>query len=339
MGNYLSWQNPTQYKYCWKKDSKDQRDYIHVFTIPSTQNSIKHVDLRNKCPPVYDQGQLGSCTANAIAGAYEFDQIKEQEEEPFVPSRLFIYYNERKMEGTVDKDSGAEIRDGIKSINKIGVCPEKDWPYNIEKFTEQPSDECYVIAENHKSVEYKKLIQDLEQLKQCLIQGYPFVFGFVVYESCESSSTAKTGYIPMPKPGEKILGGHAIMAVGFNDEIQHFIIRNSWGQWGDKGYGYMPYNYLINSDLSSDFWVVKRVKDIDTIEKTVLLEEYYDEVKYELIKTQSDIEESEEEEISEVEEEISEVEEEEYNNMDLNYEIEYDSHVFLPEQIIEIKIE
>jgi C1A family cysteine protease len=101
------------------------------------------VDLRDHMPEVYDQGHLGSCTANAIGGAYEYDQIKQKELEPFTPSRLFIYYNERDVEGTVEEDSGAMIRDGMKVINKIGVVPEPMWPYDIEKFKEKPSEKCY----------------------------------------------------------------------------------------------------------------------------------------------------------------------------------------------------
>lgn len=262
MGNYLSWQKSQASQYGWKKDSYDVRDQYHNFTVSNVQSSIKTVDLRDRCPPIYNQGQLGSCTANAIAGAYEFDMIKEGEKSIFTPSRLFIYYNERKMEGTVDQDSGAEIRDGIKSINRVGVCPEKMWPYDIARFTDQPTDECYVDAHDHRAVEYKRVPQNLEQLRQCLIEGYPFVYGFVVYESMETPQVAQTGIVPMPKPNEKILGGHAIMAVGFDNEKRVFIFRNSWGEsWGESGYGTMPYDYVINSDLASDFWTVRRVKD------------------------------------------------------------------------------
>lgn len=262
MGNYL-WQKSQTSHFGWKKDSYDVRDQYHNFAVSNVQSSIKTVDLRDRCPPVYDQGQLGSCTANAIAGAYEFDMIKETEKSIFTPSRLFIYYNERKMEGTVDQDSGAEIRDGIKSINRVGVCPEKMCPYDITRFTDQPPDECYVDAQNHLAVEYKRVPQNLEQLRQCLIEGFPFVYGFVVYESMKMPQVAKTGVVPMPKPSEKILGGHAVMAVGFDNEKRVFIFRNSWGEsWGDAGYGTMPYDYVINSDLASDFWTVRRVIDV-----------------------------------------------------------------------------
>ena len=108
--------------YGWKKDKPNSDDEYHNFVVSATLDNIKLVDLRSTCPAVYDQDKLGSCTANAIAAAYEYDQIKQNEKDVFIPSRLFIYYNERKMEGSIDTDSGAEIRDGIKSINVDGVC-------------------------------------------------------------------------------------------------------------------------------------------------------------------------------------------------------------------------
>lgn len=267
MGNYSSSSVSTQCekpvrKYGWKKDSKRDGDIYHCFAIYGTDSLIKKVDLREHCPEVYDQGHLGSCTANAIAGAYEFDEIFEKESSIFRPSRLFIYYNERKMEDHVNEDSGAEIRDGVQSISTVGVCPETMLPYDITKFTEEPSPECYTTALHHKSVEYKRVDQTLEQLRQCLIEGFPFVFGFMVYESFESPDVAKTGVMPMPKEGEKVLGGHAVVGVGFDDDKKVFIVRNSWGDsWGDKGYFYMPYDFILNADNASDFWTIRRVVD------------------------------------------------------------------------------
>lgn len=250
-------------KHGWIKDNEDDRDRKHFFVISPCQHFVKKIDLRDRCPPIYDQGNLGSCTANAIAGAYEFDMIKEEEKEIFTPSRLFIYYNEREMEGTVGEDSGAQIRDGIKSINKIGVCPEIMWPYDVENLTLKPMESCYNDAVDHKSIMYRRVRQNLEQMKQCLMEGFPFVFGFVVYESFDSEQAAKTGIIPMPKPGEQVVGGHAVMAVGFDTEKNWFIVRNSWGvDWGDQGYCYMPFEYLTNSDYASDFWTIERVRDL-----------------------------------------------------------------------------
>ena len=246
--------------YGWRPDDDDSRDKyrdIKAFTTNS------YIDLRHKCPKIYNQGTLGSCTANAIAAAYEFDEYKQSEKKPFMPSRLFIYYNERKMEGSVDIDSGAQIRDGIKSINRIGVVSEEAWPYDEEKFTNQPPEELYILAKKHQSVQYQRVKQDITHIKQVLQEGYPIVFGFVVYKSFETPEVAKTGMMVMPKDNDEQMGGHAVMAVGYDDKQEVVIVRNSWGEeWGDKGYFYMPYEFITNSDLASDFWTVQRVKDI-----------------------------------------------------------------------------
>jgi C1A family cysteine protease len=247
-------------KYGWRKDKADIRDKIHNYKPLLGIEHIKEFDLLKFCPEVYKQGKLGSCTANAIAAAYEFDEIKQKEENIFTPSRLFIYYNERKIEGTIKYDSGAEIRDGIKSINKIGVCSESSWPYIINNFIEKPSDLCYKEAKTHKTIKYRRIEQTLEQLKSSLFAGFPIVFGFNVYESFESQSVTDSGMMPMPKLNEKILGGHAVLAVGFDENKNCFLIRNSWGiNWGNNGYFYMPYDFISNSKYASDFWTIKNV--------------------------------------------------------------------------------
>lgn len=249
-------------KYGWKKGNGYLLTPKHMFQVLKNHMNIKYVDLRSSCPDVYDQGHLGSCTANAIGFCYHYDELKEKESEPFIPSRLFIYYNERNLEGHVDTDSGAEIHDGIQVIHTIGVCSEIEWPYNIDHFTDKPTDECYNNAKNHKTIDYRAVNQNLEQLKSALIEGYPVVFGFNVYESFESEEVAKTGIMPIPKDGEKLLGGHAVALVGFDDNNKRFIVRNSWGaNWGDKGYFYMPYEFIVNSEMASDFWTVTKTID------------------------------------------------------------------------------
>ena len=246
--------------YGWNPDIPDGRDLMYAAPPEVVAQLPDKVDLRPQCPPVYDQGQLGSCTANSIGGALEFDQIKEGQQ-PFTPSRLFIYYNEREIEGTVGSDSGAQIRDGVKSVNQLGAPPETDWPYDISKFTEKPPQQAYDDGAQHKAILYQRLTQTLNQLKGCLAAGYPFVFGFVVYESFESQEVASTGQGQLPKAGEKQLGGHAVLAVGYDESEQRFIVRNSWGAgWGMQGYFTLPYPYLLQQTLSSDFWTIRSVK-------------------------------------------------------------------------------
>lgn len=296
----------TKYKkYGWKKDLPDKRDLHFQYCnseIESAKALSKYMDLRSKCPKVYNQGKLGSCTANAIACAIQYDEIiqnnklyqvnkdnkenkennesnneitkqaikeenrdnedkkEETQSDIDVPSRLFIYYNEREMEGNVDNDTGASLRDGIKSINKVGYCNETQWPYEIDRFREKPEKSCYEYASHHKALSYKRVLQDETHIKSVINMGFPIVFGISVYESFETEETTKTGMVPMPKEGERMLGGHAIVLVGYDDSNKRFIFRNSWGEeWGDKGYGYLPYKYVCDKDLASDFWVVSKV--------------------------------------------------------------------------------
>jgi C1A family cysteine protease len=242
-------------KYGWIPDLPDQRDFLYAAPTPFQANIPPSIDLSGKCPPVYDQGQLGSCTANAIAAAIEFEQKKR-----FVPSRLFIYYNERVIEGTVASDSGAQIRDGIKSVATQGAPPETVWPYDIAKFSVPPPQLAFADAKKDMVTLYQRLIQDLNTMKGCLASGYPFVFGFTVYSSFEGATVAKTGVVPMPASGEKSVGGHAVMAVGYDDASREFLVRNSWGpSWGIKGYFKIPYAYLTETNLASDFWTIRGV--------------------------------------------------------------------------------
>jgi C1A family cysteine protease len=249
-----------KHNFGWIPDIPDHRDFMYAAPIVNLAALPASVDLRPNCPKeVYDQGKLGSCTANAIAGALEFDQIK-QALPTFTPSRLFIYYNERAKEGTLGADSGAQIRDGIKTVGTIGACPESDWPYDITKFTEKPPAPAYHDAPLGKALQYQRVPQVLNQMKGCLASGYPFVLGFTVYESFESDQVAKTGEAPMPATNEQVLGGHAVMAAGYDDSSQRFLVRNSWGPgWGMAGYFTLPYAYLTDANLADDFWTVRMV--------------------------------------------------------------------------------
>lgn len=247
-------------RFGWTPDIPDARDFMYSAPESVLTKLPKKVDLRSKMPKVYDQGQLGSCTANAIGAAFEFGQVKQGLKD-FMPSRLFIYYNERAMEGTIDTDSGAMIRDGMKSVAKLGVCTEDTWPYDISQFTEKPPAKAYTEAGKHQALVYRRVLGNLHQMQGCLAQGYPFVLGFSVYESFMSPEVAKTGIVPLPPRGEQLIGGHAVLAVGYDDAEQSFIVRNSWGTgWGMKGYCLMNYAYLTDPSLARDFWAIYTVE-------------------------------------------------------------------------------
>jgi C1A family cysteine protease len=238
-------------------DLPDKR-YL-IFKLP-TRKFVRFppsVDLREYCSPVEDQGELGSCTAQALVGALEYLENKTQGQGQYTDySRLFLYYNERVYINTELEDSGAIIRDGIKSLNRKGICEETLWPHDISKFAEKPPKACYTDARAHKTVSYQRL-NTFDQMKACLASGYPFIFGFTVYESFMWSENM--GTIPMPDiVSESVIGGHAVLAVGYNEQDKRFLCRNSWGtKWGERGDFTMPYAYVKDRDLSDDFWTIR----------------------------------------------------------------------------------
>jgi C1A family cysteine protease len=259
-------------RYGWVADLPDARDFLYSAPHIALAALPPSVDLSGGLPVCYDQGKIGSCTANSIAGAFEF-ALRKQKITDFMPSRLFIYYNERAMEGHAGTDSGAQIRDGMKVIATQGVCAETEWPYddtpadpNTGQFPagardgEKPTTQCYQDALHNRATSYQRVVQNLDQMRGCLASGYPFVFGFTVYESFESQQVAQTGEAQLPQPGEQVLGGHAVLATGYDDSQQRFLVRNSWGTgWGKDGYFSIPYAYLTNHSLASDFWTLRVV--------------------------------------------------------------------------------
>jgi C1A family cysteine protease len=266
----------------WTPDLPDHRDHVYgapLAKLTATAPLPAKADLRRHCPPVYNQGHIGSCTANAIAAALEFDR-KKQKLTDFIPSRLFIYYNERAIEHSTGVDAGAMIRDGIKSVGKKGACPETEWTYDDTeadgetgvwppgaKPAQKPPKSCYTDAKKFQALNYQRVNRDLTQMKGCLADGFPFVFGFTVYRAFVTQEVANTGILNLPAPGEPGANadgspaGHAVLAVGYNDKDQRFIVRNSWGKtWGIKGYFTMPYTYLLDGNLSDDFWTIRLVE-------------------------------------------------------------------------------
>ncbi len=256
------------YKFNLKRDEKDERDYKFSRTISPHSDLVlpKRVDLREKCPPIYDQGKLGACTA--FTGCACREMLLDEKE---TLSELFLYYVERDLNGDVKKDSGASLRDTCKAINKIGVCEEKLMPYNIEKFDHHPGRHAVINASKYRISAYKSLAS-LDEIKQNLtFRQQPVMIGMDVYESFKSKETAETGIMFMPRKDEKKLGGHAVLVVGYkdvpkkrgyynkhnNNNSGYLIIRNSWGEnWGDKGYFYMPYEYA-DSDYTYDYWIME----------------------------------------------------------------------------------
>ncbi|MCX8958438.1 peptidase [Erwinia psidii] len=255
-------------------DIPDIRDFHYRPDETLMRQLPSSVDL-TPAFPVYNQGRIGSCTANALAGAVQYERAAHDESPDFIPSRLFIYYNERVIEGSVDYDSGAMLRDGIKTLHKVGVCPEERWPYDDTSSAhdggafpaeaparKKPNAACYQEASGYVITHYERVHQDLTHLKTCLAGGTPFVFGFIVYDNWMNNTHPPATQIPMPGKEDKPVGGHAVLCVGYDDSTQLFRIRNSWGEdVGDRGYFFIPYDYLTRHQLASDFWVIYAVRN------------------------------------------------------------------------------
>lgn len=262
-----------------KKDPIDHRDFILKMATPTPvvgagDGSVvvssdvlaapASIDLRALCPAVYDQGNLGSCVSNGTGGAIQFYQNKTNAEHKFMPSRLFMYYNTRVIENCVSEDSGTTIRDCLVSVNKSGVCPEILWPYIESKFAVKPDTKCYTSAASHLVKVYTRIVLDLAQMKQCLVDGYPFIFGIDLVSSFYD--VGSNGNVAAPTSRDSLLGGHCMMCVGYNDSTQRFIVRNSWGtSWGDHGDCYIPYSYMTNANYTSDLWTIRNVTDTENV--------------------------------------------------------------------------
>lgn len=237
----------------WHRQKRDDRD--RLFRPPSAIVLPPALDLtQTYTVPVVDQGQLGSCTGNGIAGALAYLQLQEKASLVY-PSRLFIYYNERVIEGTVAQDAGANIRDGIKAVVSQGYCAETDWPYDISQFATQPSAQSYADATKDLVKTYQAVNVAIPDLQMALASGFPVIVGFDVYDSFMNSMT---GDIPMPSAGESVQGGHCVIVVGYDQATQKFKFQNSWGtSWGAYGgFGFLPFAYLGSSTYGSDYWIV-----------------------------------------------------------------------------------
>ena len=252
--------------YNYKKDPVDTRDFkFHLkFNTVDTKILPNSVDLRrgNLLPPAFDQLSLGSCASNATSNALRF-LLKRDKKREFIPSRLFIYYFSRLLQNTINEDSGCSIRECMKAIATYGCCSENLWPYKINDFTKIPPEQCKKAGLTHtKNFKYMSVNQNLKSIKNALAQGFPIIFGISIYESFDTENVLKSGKVPLPNISvENSLGGHAILLVAYDDVTRIFTFLNSWGVGtldnpiGDKGFFTIPYDYVLNPNLASDFWI------------------------------------------------------------------------------------
>jgi C1A family cysteine protease len=247
-------------KYGWKPDPLDHRDKVMSFKVVNLASLPNKIDLRESCSFVENQATLGSCTANAAVGALEYLDIVDGNMDGDIEnySRLFVYYNTRKIQGTIDQDSGGTLRDTIKALAASGACDERLWSYDIPKFKIEPGPSCYEDAAKRKISEYHRL-ETFPDCLACLAEGFPFVFGFMTYDNFNNQETARTGVLGLPGPENIFCGGHAVLGVGYDMETKTLLVRNSWGDhWGMGGYYTMPFAYVSNPALAQDFWTIRK---------------------------------------------------------------------------------
>jgi len=242
------------------RDEKDIRDFrFNKKVIMKNKKDLPIKYSLSPLPLILDQGDLGSCTANAASNGLLYLLDKNDKPE-FQPSRLFIYWFTRFIQNSVSYDSGASLRNTMKSIGKYGACNENIWEYDISKYKIKPSNQAVTDGAKHKKgFQYLSVGQDTSSIKNAISQGYPIVCGILVYSSFESDEVTKTGNVPMPDTTtEDLLGGHAILMVSYDDTTKKFGFMNSWGtSWGNKGFFTLPYDYIFNYNLAFDFWTIR----------------------------------------------------------------------------------
>lgn len=245
---------PSSRRYGCRRDTRDARDLVFKYKAVRLPPAV---DLRKWCPPVLDQGELGSCVAHGVLAALRFLNIKQgKEDTPY--SRLALYYQARVEEGTVSEDSGVEIRTGIKCVNKNGAAKESIWEYNPTRFDEEPPNSVYDDGVFHRALKYQRVPVNATSVKTVLASGLPVVLGITLYESFEGAKVSKTGLVPLPKiKTEGLVGGHCMYAVGYGQKPGYFTVRNHWNtDWGDKGDCYLPENMVGSALYGSDYWAI-----------------------------------------------------------------------------------
>lgn len=236
-------------KYRLVADQIDWRDQYYNYAKCSLQESV---DMRSMASGIQSQRELGSCTAQAIVSAYEI-LLKNEHPDKFVDlSPLFVYYNSRYVEGTINEDAGAYLRDALKAVDHYGICEESAWPYDINKFTFRPPPEAYQNAKKYRIKRYKRLT-NLDNILDSLSSRHPVVTGIMVYSGFERI-TGENPVLPMPSDTDTELGAHAILLVGYDLSKQQVLAQNSFGStWGQNGYFWIPFDY-INQELT-DAWI------------------------------------------------------------------------------------
>jgi C1A family cysteine protease len=271
----------------WKRDLNDVRDYTPesapIKTIlKGAKKTAKSplppsVDNRKWCTPVKDQGNLGSCTANAGVSMYEYMERKAYGSygKSIEGSRLFVYKNTRLLMGREGwGDSGAYIRTTLGAMRLFGVPNEQYLPYDVERYDNGIDAFVYALGQNFQSIKHFRLdyssvgVDNIWRMKEYLVKGYSMQIGFTVFESYKEAES-NGGFFPFPKDNESPVGGHSVLVVGYNDDKNAFLIQNSWGEsWGDKGFGWLPYGYFFegaNGDvLADDVWALTKVEWIQT---------------------------------------------------------------------------
>ena len=246
-------------KYALKRSPPDHRDFVHVPALSHTKALPPAVDLRNQMPPVLDQSTLGSCALNATSNCLRH-LLRTEHNVEFQPSRLYMYWNTRVNieHGPADEDTGVCIRDVCKAVRAYHVCDEVVWPYDISKFCVAPPLQAYESANLHTTLRYAYVPQNVDSMRRTIASGLPVIIGLQLYDSFESAEVAATGVVPMPDlANEQCLGGHAVLAVGYDDSKEVFIVMNSWGtSWGQQGYFEIPYAYVLDPELASNFWTL-----------------------------------------------------------------------------------
>lgn len=262
----------SSYSFGWKPDLPDIHDKFYQFekieftaetdtetdSDSETEGSFKidRIDLRDQFPPVYDQESLHCSVPCSILSVYRFFTNKTNPEEEYIPSRMHLH----QLTSLIDSnDRSLSIKNALHILEKVGTVSEEiigfgEYPDHDERFLG-------IEAKPPKLIKYRKVEQSKEQFKRALDAGYPIIFGMSLYSSSLTEGTRKTGEIKMPTKSDQVVGGISMVLVGYDNQRKHWIVRNSWGtQWGDKGYGYIPFSYLTNPQLANSFWVIYKLE-------------------------------------------------------------------------------